>query len=71
MTTYPSVGHLAREYAQKRLPLKVMGSAAGFYIGTEDSDCGPCSRESVEYFPSPELAHSALDTGDWTQKEYP
>lgn len=39
-------GLLALEYCGKRLPLQVLQSAAGFYIGTMDDD-GPCSRESV------------------------
>lgn len=44
-------------------------SNAGFYIGTLDEE-GPASRESVEYYPSRELAQQALDKGTWTQREY-
>jgi hypothetical protein len=54
----------------KSLPLQVLRSAAGHYIGTFDDD-GPASRESVEYFPSHEAARHALETGAWTQRQYP
>lgn len=50
-----------------RLPLEVLRSAAGFYIGTA-CDGIPVSRESVEYFRSREAALSALATGAWTQR---
>ncbi|MCO3741676.1 hypothetical protein FA130_20375, partial [Pseudomonas aeruginosa] len=39
------------------------------YIGTLDEE-GPASRESVEYYPSRDLAQQALDNGTWTQREY-
>ena len=67
--TVPS-GLLALAYVGKRLPLQVLRSAAGHYIGTFDDD-GPVSRESVEYFPSHEAARHALETGAWTQRQYP
>jgi hypothetical protein len=63
-------GLLALTYVGKRLPLQVLRSAAGHYIGTFDDD-GPVSRESVEYFPSHEAARHALETGAWTQRQYP
>lgn len=53
-----------------RLPLIVMESARGFYLGTMDAE-GPVSRESVEYWPSKEAAQAALDGvegQDWTQR---
>ena len=40
-----SFGHLALNYAGKYLPLEVLHSAAGHYIGTRDHE-GPVSRES-------------------------
>lgn len=69
---YPEFGwgKLAREYCNVRLPLEVLQSNAGFYIGTIDED-GPCSRESLEYFPSRESAKTALRTKNWTQRETP
>lgn len=65
-----SFGLLAQEYCNIQLPLQVLKSNAGFYIGTAD-DAGPCSRESVEYFTTQAKAQQALDDGVWTQKETP
>ncbi len=44
-------GQLALTYCGKFLPLEVLHSAAGHYIGTRDTE-GPVSRESREYFRS-------------------
>jgi hypothetical protein len=63
-------GRLAREFCGKRLPLAVLKSNAGFYIGTFDDE-GPCSRESVEYFPTVEVAEKALESANWTQRLEP
>ncbi|MCB2040462.1 MAG: hypothetical protein KDH48_06555 [Rhodoferax sp.] len=63
-------GALALAYTGKCLPLQVLLSAAGHYIGTQDDE-GPVSRESVEYFPSPEAAQRALATDAWTQRSHP
>ncbi len=65
------MGQLARDWCHKRLPLQILHSNAGFYIGTADPESGPCSRESVEYFSTESDALAALDTGNWTQKEAP
>ncbi|HFT8627800.1 TPA: hypothetical protein ACGSTE_005328 [Pseudomonas aeruginosa] len=62
-------GKLALAHLSLELPLQVLMSNAGFYIGTLDEE-GPASRESVEYYPSRELAQQALDHGTWTQREY-
>jgi len=66
-------GALALNYTGKRLPLQVLHSAAGYYLGTFDNgtEGGPVSRESVEYFPSHEAASHALQTGAWTQRPQP
>lgn len=40
-------GLLAQQYCNIELPLQVLKSNAGFYIGTAD-DAGPCSREVLE-----------------------
>ncbi|HCF5174370.1 TPA: hypothetical protein ACGW32_001149 [Pseudomonas aeruginosa] len=48
-------GKLALAHLRLELPLQVLMSNAGFYIGTLDEE-GPASRESVEYYPSRELA---------------
>lgn len=46
--------------------LRVLNSAAGYYIGTVDSDGLPDSRESAEYFSTQAIAEYALETGSWT-----
>ena len=63
------LGRLAYEVCKKQLPLKVLRSAAGFYIGTFDDEIGPYSRESIEYYPTQALAETALEQGTWTQKQ--
>ena len=64
-------GALALTWTGKRLPLQVLRSAAGHYIGTQDDE-GPVSpRESVEYFPTHLAAQRALDTHAWTQRAQP
>lgn len=50
-----------------QLRITVLESRAGFYIGTSDDD-GPCTRESMEYWPSRDLALAALEAEDWSQK---
>lgn len=62
------IGVLALQYCHKRLPLTVLQTRAGFYIGTMDEG-EPCSRESVEYFAHRELAEFALKQGGWTQRQ--
>ena len=73
-TTTPAstaVGKLALEFCGKALPLRVLRSQRGFYIGTFDDEAGPCSRESVEYFRQEAQAVKALESGSWTQKMEP
>ncbi len=65
-----AVGALALAFCGKRLPLQVLRSAAGYYIGTFDDD-GPCSRESEEYWSLRAQAEQALATEQWTQKVTP
>ena len=66
-----SHGILALQWCGKRLEIQVLESAAGHYIGTMDPQEGPCSRESVEYFPTKQAADAALKSGDWTQRSEP
>ncbi|RMX08218.1 hypothetical protein D8I35_03650 [Corticibacter populi] len=68
--SFSSFGHLAQQWCGLVLPLKVLQSAAGFYIGTADEE-GPCSKESEEYFPTRAAAEAALNKGQWTQKQTP
>ncbi|EDW4550080.1 hypothetical protein RI864_002107 [Salmonella enterica] len=63
-----STGLLAAQFAGLSLPLQVLRSGKGFYIGTAN-EMGPVSRESVEYFASAELAERALEQGTWSQRE--
>lgn len=51
------------------LPVQVLGSADGFYIGTWQN--GPVTRESKESFSSHSAAQNALNNKNWTQYEYP
>ncbi|EBF4233491.1 TPA: hypothetical protein JEL83_004651 [Salmonella enterica subsp. enterica serovar Elisabethville] len=64
----PSTGLLAARFAGLSLPLQVLRSGAGYYIGTQNED-GPVSRESVEYFSTQSLAENALKQGTWSQRE--
>ncbi len=65
-----SIGYLSLVHTGKRLPLDVLHSAAGHYIGTADRK-GPVSRESTQYFRSYHAARHALDTGRWQQLTCP
>ena len=65
-----SFGQLALAATWAKLPLQVCSSRAGFYLGTYDDE-GPCSRESVQYWPTKALAEQALATGMWTQRLAP
>lgn len=67
--TRSSSGFLALD-SGKRLPLQVLSSAAGWYLGTAD-ESGPYSRESLEHWPAEYQAHAALASGDWTQRDEP
>ncbi|HEV2682596.1 MAG TPA: hypothetical protein VGV14_18995 [Rhodanobacter sp.] len=66
----PGIGYLALTYADLRLPLEILKSAAGYYLGTTLAGA-PVSRESREYFTSHEAATRALATGDWHQRACP
>lgn len=66
-----AVGKLALEVCGKALPLRILQSQRGFYIGTFDDKTGPCSRESEEYFREKAQAAKALEIGTWTQKMEP
>lgn len=63
-------GKLA-QIAGKDLPLQVMESAKGFYIGTVDKDGSPFSRESLEYYKSEDDTEKAFSSGNWTQRIEP
>ena len=64
-------GYLAKSYSGVDMELRVMRSAAGYYLGTSDHDGSPFSRESQEYWPTFEQASDALHSDEWAQKLNP
>ncbi|QEA38662.1 hypothetical protein FGL86_05960 [Pistricoccus aurantiacus] len=66
--TQVDAGQLAYRELGWVLPVEVLRSAAGFYLGTSNEDDFPVSRESVEYFKTQEQAEQALNSGNWTQR---
>ena len=50
------------------LPVEVLRSARGYYIGTSTDDIYSVSRESEEYWQTKAEAQQALDAGNWTQR---
>ena len=61
---------LAKRWCNLDLPLQVLKSNAGFYIGTADAE-GPVSRDSAEYWRTASQAQTALDNNAFTQRETP
>ncbi len=53
------------------LPVRVLSSNRGYYIGTFSETHGPYSRESVEYWDKAMHAEEAMRTGKWTQRRQP
>ncbi|MFT3819828.1 MAG: hypothetical protein QM750_19820 [Rubrivivax sp.] len=64
-------GYLAETRSGKRLKLRVCRSNAGYYLGTNDGQGMPVSRESAEYWPTRPEAELALATGIFTQRANP
>lgn len=67
-------GELALKFGGVTLPLKVLDSPAGYYLGTLDEEGMPYSRESVEFWRKREQAEAAFkDTSRrlWTQRLHP
>jgi hypothetical protein len=69
-SAWASFGALALA-SGKVLPLQVCKSAAGFYLGTQEEDGSPYSRESKEYWPNRPEAEDAIMKGEWTQRPHP
>lgn len=63
----PKHGKVAHDLGGFALPLTVLESVAGFYLGTRTVE-GPFTRESKEYWPTREAASTALEVGQWTQR---
>ena len=53
------------------LPIRVLSSRAGYYIGTFSETHGQISRESREYYPTQLQAEEAFRKGTWTQRRNP
>ncbi len=53
--------------AGELLPVQVLKSAAGYYLGTLHEGM-PYSRESQEYWPAKKAAGAALKTGNWSAR---
>src|SRR5262249_26047399 len=51
-------------------PVKVLRSAAGYYLGRWCPRCGPYERVSVSYFPSRAAAEKALASGEYDSRVY-
>ena len=64
------IGKLAKELCGVELPVTVLQSRAGFYLGTKVNGL-PVSRESEEYFADRKLAEAALKSGSFTQRMNP
>ena len=62
--TMEKCGKIAKLTLGKEFELQVLHSHAGFYIGTENEDGAPVSRESAEYFQDEKQAIKALESGE-------
>lgn len=65
MDTY---GQLAEQCIGAHIPVRVLSSPSGYYIGTADENGEPLTRESEEYFFTKDLALWALHNNAWTQR---
>ncbi len=67
-SNHTTTGLLAARYSHAHLPLEVLGSAMGYYIGTRGRDDIPVSRESLEFYRHYDDAQEAFEKGTWTQR---
>nr|WP_298411709.1 hypothetical protein [uncultured Halomonas sp.] len=63
-------GYLASRELGLTLPVSILRSAAGFYLGTTNDAGLPVSRESAEYFTTHARAAQALASGQWSQRAF-
>ena len=71
---HAQTGYLARKFGGVSLPLQVLPSPVGYYLGTLDRDGAPYSQESEEYWKSREESEAALNDPcplAWTQRLWP
>jgi hypothetical protein len=52
------------------LPIKVLRSGAGYYLGTSSKNGEPYSRESEEYWRSGKDAEKTLARGEWSARRH-
>lgn len=71
MTRAIALGKIAHKFGGLSLPLTVLRTSAGFYLGTKTSDGHPFTRESAEYWRTGKEAQAALANGTWTQRLAP
>ncbi len=67
----PKNSHLCKTILGIDVPLVVLRSAAGYFIGAEDENGSPLSRDSAEYYRTHEEATRALEEGSFTQRLEP
>ena len=65
------LSYLSMKWCQDALPLEVLRSGAGCYIGSMHPTEGPSSRDSVRYWGSRTEAEAALSFGTWIQRVSP
>ena len=68
--TKTQFGQLAKIFGGQELPLEILPSRPGYYLGTQ-CDGEPYSRESREYYKTRREAEAALKSGQWTQRPSP
>lgn len=61
---------MCRQLFGEERELRVLSSAAGYYLGTLDDYGLPNSRDS-QYYATREAAQAALDTGSFTPRLHP
>jgi hypothetical protein len=71
LKNYLQENHSASHYINWDLPIGVCHSAAGYYIGMNDTDGTPHARFSQEYWATEAEAQAAYDTGVYNFKLWP
>ena len=61
-------GYLVKKFEGLKLPLEILSSPYGWYIGTR-KDGSPYTQESAELYSTAKAAERAFRTGQWTQRQ--
>ena len=64
----PKYGYLVKKFSGEKLPLEILSSPYGWYIGTR-KDGSPYTQESAELYSTAKAAERAFRTGRWTQRQ--